>query len=433
MTEQNQLSARELEILKLVATGASNKNIANELVISVNTVKVHLRNIYNKLEVSSRTEASMWAVQAGVVATGGDVELTVEPTPATTKAEHLPMRLWWMIGGIVFAAIALVVIFVVGWLQIQKSKEAAIARTTTQAFEQDRWGTLATMPTARSNFASAVVGGAIYVIGGETESGVTASVDVYHVDANTWEPVSEMPVALADIQAVTVGGKIYVPGGRRENGDVSVQLLVYDPQENVWQEVSSLPVSLSAYALVTFEGKLYLFGGWNGEQFVDTVLTYDPTLDSWEEKTPLPSPRGWSGAAVSGGKIHVIGGYDGANHLDAHVVYAPDQDGAGQSPWRVFTPLPAGFSRFGIVSVADIIHIVGGKSMDAASAQAYKYISPDNVWQTALTPFDEEWSDLGAVFLGEDIYLIGGKLGGQRTDQHITYQAVYLIMLPALP
>ena len=50
------LSERELEILRLVAQGKSNKEIASELFISVNTVKVHLAKIFQRLGVASRTD-----------------------------------------------------------------------------------------------------------------------------------------------------------------------------------------------------------------------------------------------------------------------------------------------------------------------------------------------------------------------------------------
>ena len=53
------LSKRETEIVQLVAKGMANKEIAADLSISVETVRVHLKHIYEKLHVRSRTEAAM--------------------------------------------------------------------------------------------------------------------------------------------------------------------------------------------------------------------------------------------------------------------------------------------------------------------------------------------------------------------------------------
>ncbi|HET9728953.1 MAG TPA: response regulator transcription factor [Acidimicrobiia bacterium] len=58
-----QLTDRELEVLRLVARGLSNKDIAAELVIAQNTVKNHMRNILEKLQARSRVEAAMVAVR----------------------------------------------------------------------------------------------------------------------------------------------------------------------------------------------------------------------------------------------------------------------------------------------------------------------------------------------------------------------------------
>jgi two-component system NarL family response regulator len=62
-TPQPRLTDREMEVLKLVAKGRNNRDIAKELFISENTVKNHIRNILEKLHLHSRMEAVVYAVR----------------------------------------------------------------------------------------------------------------------------------------------------------------------------------------------------------------------------------------------------------------------------------------------------------------------------------------------------------------------------------
>jgi DNA-binding NarL/FixJ family response regulator len=66
--QQAALTARELEILLLVASGASNARIATRLWVTEQTVKFHLSNVYRKLGVTNRTQASHYAHISGLVA-----------------------------------------------------------------------------------------------------------------------------------------------------------------------------------------------------------------------------------------------------------------------------------------------------------------------------------------------------------------------------
>ncbi len=65
--QTDSLTEREIDVLRLVARGASNPKIAQELCITVNTVKAHLKNILEKLRLDNRTQAAAYAVRCGMV------------------------------------------------------------------------------------------------------------------------------------------------------------------------------------------------------------------------------------------------------------------------------------------------------------------------------------------------------------------------------
>ena len=63
------LTERETEVLKLIARGKANKQIARELFVAMSTVKTHVNNLYRKLDVGSRTQAALYAARVGIVST----------------------------------------------------------------------------------------------------------------------------------------------------------------------------------------------------------------------------------------------------------------------------------------------------------------------------------------------------------------------------
>jgi DNA-binding NarL/FixJ family response regulator len=66
-TIRAELSDRELEVLKLIANGKDNAQIARELYISPKTVKNHISNILMKLQIENRIQAAVYAVRSGIV------------------------------------------------------------------------------------------------------------------------------------------------------------------------------------------------------------------------------------------------------------------------------------------------------------------------------------------------------------------------------
>jgi NarL family two-component system response regulator LiaR len=74
-SDKDALTDREVTVLKLVAQGYSNRDIANELTVSEATVRTHVSHILAKLELSSRTQAALYALRKGLASLYEDEEL----------------------------------------------------------------------------------------------------------------------------------------------------------------------------------------------------------------------------------------------------------------------------------------------------------------------------------------------------------------------
>jgi DNA-binding CsgD family transcriptional regulator len=419
--ESESLTERELEVLQLVATGASNRQIARELFISVNTVKVHLRNIFTKLEVQSRTEATLYAIKEGWIE---GVEL-----PEEVEAQRPRPRFTWQLW--IAMVVMLLVIALISLAIIRSSRSPAPTPETvapTVSISVQRWKARAPLPTPRSGLATIAYEGHVYAIGGESADGVTGAAERYDPEADGWTSLADKPTVVADIAAALIGGEIYVPGGRTISGSPTAIVEAYNPESETWESKAPLPVALSAYALAALEGKLYLFGGWDGSAYLDSVYEYDPAQDVWTAKVPMPTARGFAGAAVADGKIYVIGGYDGQEDLATNEEYVPSQDDGQRNPWTVKSPMPVGRAGCGVAVAANIIHVIGG-GWEREVMDGVKYNVRTDEWETFEVPMSRQWRSLGLALVDTEMYAVGGW-NGDYMEANQEYKAIYTIILP---
>ena len=440
----SELSEREQEILRLAATGASNKEIAQRLSISANTVKVHLRNIFAKIGVASRTEAAMYAYKLGLVAgipgqqpEGAQVELL--PGIPASQEQQVPAELpqvepsksrRWLLS-LSLAVILILVLLGIYWVSrtLLNPPAQPTLLSQTLAPQPPEWQSLPAMSLARYGLACAAYNNYLYAIAGKTGAGVTGAVEQFDITSATWTRVADKITPVYDVSAVIIGGKIYVPGGELESGELTAQLEIYDPETDSSRQGAALPAALSAYALVSFEGQMYLFGGWNGKEYSNLAYRYDPLQDQWIELPPMPTARAFTGAAAAGGKIYVVGGKNETGDLKTNEVFTPEDL---TNPWSQAPAMPTSRYAMGVIGIADIIYVFGGKTAEADELLPLGFMPAANDWVSFASPPTYPLAFPGLVSWGTRIYALGGELDDQPTAQTQTYQLMFIVAVPII-
>ena len=445
MTDNDdQLSERELEVLALVARGLSNQEIARELVISINTVKVHLRSIFEKMGVQSRTEATLEAIRLKLVSVPGaetavPAPVGVEETPAAAEEDWPPPRLlqpevrsWQRLVALGALLVAVLLVVLPTWRDRRQSVEATNpisdhpgAGGLSASAPVTRWTEHAEMPTARTRLALVAHAGRLYAIGGDRDTGVTGLVEVYSPDTDTWSVRTSKPTPTSNIGAVAVGDRIYVPGGCTSSAAALERMEVYVPDADRWEEASPMPIGVCGYALAAAGGRIVVFGGWDGRTFVDQVQVYDTATDTWTLGRALPSPRGFAAAAAIDDVIYVVGGYDGQRELaDTLACDAVTLECAARRP------MTSGRGGLGLAAAAGELYAIGGGWV-SYMATSERYSPLTDTWTPFETPTLGQWRNLGVAALDTEVYAVGGW-NGDTMRVNRSYRALFRIILPVV-
>ena len=417
MSSENLLSEREQEILQLVAEGLTNREIAQKLSISHNTVKVHISNIFEKTGVSSRTEATLYAIQERIVdVPGGETE---RPEGQLAEPGLLKQFRW------IWLAILLLVILIgisLG-MNLFAEEETSVAMVPT-ADVADRWQVLASLPQSITRMAFIAYSDELFSIGGQGLDGAVGDVYRFDLETGVWTSAVSKPTPVSDVEAALIGEKIYVPGGIDVNGSPITALEIYDPRQGSWTTGAPLPEPLANYALADYEGLLYVFGGTNGQEAQDSVWIYDPERDIWQSGMPMNSAREGEAAVALTDRIVVLGGRNERGLLKSTQSYFPSRDANGEIPWEDYVDMPQGRVEFGATSIYDLVYLLGGE-MDGEGESGL--ILAENEW--VLLPVDGDYSgsQTRLLSIGQLLYVLSG-------DELLSYQAFYYsIYIPIMP
>ncbi|RMG95757.1 MAG: hypothetical protein D6706_11495 [Chloroflexi bacterium] len=442
------LSERELEVLRHVAQGASNKEIAQALSISQNTVKVHLRNVYVKLGASSRTEAMRLALQQGVLEMPGqDTAVSADAQPddeslgvasdttfrpdasktAESQTASFPYQRFLLIIGVVVVGILIVSLIRMQALNNTPTPEPF----STRQIGDTRWFQERPLPEGRYGMAVTAVGLRVYEIGGQTTAGITNAVSIYDTTTHTWQAGTAKPTPVTDATAAVLFGEIYVPGGRTADGQPTSVVEVYSPANNAWRPVTALPQPIAGGLAISDGSFLYLFGGWDGTQYLDTAFVYDPGADSWRPIERMPQPRVFAAGAAVAGQLYVVGGFDGEDELDSCHYYDVTAE-----VWVSCPPMLQARAGAGATVLLNKLYVFGGGMTPETAVSFSEFYDPTTeTWQVVNTPMLQEvpaWAQLGVAIVETQIYVLGGRRGEELVADNFVYRPlVYQTFIPA--
>jgi N-acetylneuraminic acid mutarotase len=188
------------------------------------------------------------------------------------------------------------------------------------------WRNKAPIPTARSQAQSAVVDGSLYVLGGQTGSGVPPTgilntVEKYDPNMDSWQTMPPLSLARAAGCAVSQGSNIYIIGGGSSAPPTSTTVLKYDTTTGESSVIGNINVARKRSSCQIINNQIYVVGGADGSgppgfsHALDSMEIFDLTQNAVVETVTLPTKKDNPATAVIGSKLYILGGFNDVSTL----------------------------------------------------------------------------------------------------------------------
>ncbi len=426
------LSEREIEVVRLVAAGLSNKEIAAQLYVSPNTVKVHLRNIFTKTGVSSRTELTLLALRSGWLVLSEEEKAALAGAAPADEASALPAESGT--GGAAEPAAA-------DLLQAQAAPQASElpvsselapgeAPTMEKASPPDGGVTLPLLPEAKTQVPAPPTTGSrlrpialglgllmmliiLFLPPPRLSSGpnnsATGLIDepgqaalVLNSASQRWQERAPMSLRRARFGLAAWQGQLYAIGGLTAEGVTAISER-YAPDQDTWVTIAPRPLALANFSAGAVKTGVLVPGGCDLQgRPVATVHLYEPAQDRWREVAPLPQALCAYALASDGQQAYLFGGWDGTRYTNLAYRYDAQAD-----RWDVLPPVPVAAGFGGAALYGQKVYYVGGYDGERELARCQVYDLAEQTWQTCPDLLQPR-GGLGLVQAGSKLYAIGG-------------------------
>jgi len=278
--------------------------------------------------------------------------------------------------------------------------------------EGDEWTQKADMPTARAWYATSVVNGKVYAIGGIVGLGMgtaTSAVEEYDPATDAWMTKADMPTARDSLSTCVVDGRIYAIGGYNDlNNNLSI-VEEYDPVTDKWTKKANMPTARWGLSTSVVGRRIYAIGGGSpGKIHSELVEEYDPVTDKWTKKADMLTGRTFPSTSMVNGKIYAIGGSNRKNAtLDYSGVSTVEEYDPVEDEWTKKSDMPTARWALSTSTVNDRIYAIGGGDRQVPFKVVEVYDPKTDTWGKRDDMPTARGGASTSVVDGK-IYIIGG-------------------------